>query len=49
MKSTLHVTYHSHVVKHACVHPALIKLGFVLRQADVIQPSLTTEKTVSSQ
>lgn len=47
-KSTLRVPYHGHAMKHACVHPGLVKLGFVLRQADVIQPPLTRDKSVSS-
>lgn len=42
--STLRVTYHGHVVKHACVHTALVELSFVLRQADVIQPPWTRER-----
>lgn len=32
-------TYHSHIVKHAPIHSSLIKLRFILRQADVIQPT----------
>ncbi len=32
-------THHCHVVQHATVHPPLIKLGLILRQTDVIQPS----------
>lgn len=32
-------THHCHVVEHAAVNPRLIKLGFILRQADIIQPS----------
>ena len=31
-------THHGHVVQHAAVHPALVKLGLVLGQADVVQP-----------
>lgn len=32
-------THHCHVVQHATVYSALIKLGFILREANIIQPS----------
>lgn len=39
-------THHCHVVQHATVHPPLIKLGFILRQANIIQPSWKEWKSV---
>lgn len=32
-------THHCHVVQHAAVHSTLIELGFVLWEANIIQPS----------
>lgn len=37
-------THHCHVVQHAAIHPTFIKLGFVLREANIIQPSLVDKK-----
>lgn len=39
-------THHCHVVQHATVHPPLIKLRFILRQANIIQPSWEKRKSV---
>lgn len=40
----LYDIYHCHVVQHATIHPPFIKLGLVLWQTDVIQPSLEDKK-----
>lgn len=37
-------THHCHVVQHATIHPPLIKLGLILRQTNVIQPSWEEEE-----
>lgn len=40
-------THHCHVVQHATIHSSFIKLGLVLRQTNVIQPSCEDEtKTI---
>lgn len=33
------ITYDSHVMEHSTIYPAFIKLGLVLGEANVIQPS----------
>lgn len=33
------VTYNSHVMEHSAIYPPFVKLGLVLREANVIQPS----------
>lgn len=37
-------THHCHVVQHATIHPPFIKLRFILRQTNVIQPSWEEEE-----
>lgn len=33
------ITYDGHVMEHSTIYPAFIKLGLVLGEANVIQPS----------
>lgn len=33
------ITYDGHVMEHPAIYPAFIKLGLVLGEANVIQPS----------
>lgn len=47
-KSAVFNTHHCHVVQHATINPPFIKLGFILRQTDVIQPSWWEQSNISS-